>query len=319
MATRRSSREKASSAKWKAKAQATKAKALSDRTRKAYADQWRWFSEWCDDHDEQSLPVEPLVLGAYLTARAEAGWKPSTLSQGLAAICHEHTTNGHASPRRDPELGEIWAGIRKGLIARPDQKAPLSAQWLREMLDVLPDGLRGQRDRAILLIGFAGGFRRSELASLQVDDVQFHPQGVELLVRKSKTDQAGHGHTKVIAYGANPSSCPVRALEDWLELSGLCDGPIFRPIDRNENIRERALTPHSIAKMVKDTAGRAGLDAARFSGHSLRAGFVTAATLGGADEAAVMDQTGHRSVEMVRRYTRRVDAWRKPASSKLGL
>jgi integrase len=309
----------ASSTDWKAKAHANKAHALSQRTRDAYADQWRWFEAWCTEHNESPLPADTTVIGAYLTARAAGGWKVSSLSQGLAGICHQHVAAGHASPRRDPELNEMWMGLRKSMSSRPEQKAPLSADWLREMLDVLPDGLHGARDRALLMIGFAGGFRRSELAALGVDDVQFHPQGVELLVRKSKTDQAGRGQTKVIAYGKNPLTCPVRALEDWLELACITAGPVFRSIDRHDNLGEANLTPHSIAKMVKDTARRAGLDADRFSGHSLRAGFVTAATLGGADEAAVMDQTGHRSVEMVRRYTRRLDAWSKPASSKLGL
>lgn len=310
---------KATSKKWQEKAKAHAAGALSERTRAAYADQWQRFCQWCTEHDETSLPADPAMLAGYLTARSESGWKVSSLGQALAAITHEHVKAGLSSPRDDAEFREMWRGLRRSLVARPDQKAPISTDWLREMLEVLPDGIRGVRDRAILTIGFAGGFRRSELAALTLGDVQFHPQGVELLVRKSKTDQVGHGQVKVIAYGQNPGTCPVRALEDWLELAGLTEGPVFRPIDRHDNIRPRALTAHSIARIVKESARKAGLEPSRFSGHSLRAGFVTTATLGGAPEAAVMDQTGHRSVEMVRRYTRRLDAWKKPASGTLGL
>lgn len=312
-------KSKANSKAWQEKAKAHAAGALSERTRAAYADQWRWFEAWCAEHEERALPVAPIVLAGYLTARADEGWKANSLGQALAAVTHEHVKAGLPSPRAHPEFVEMWRGLRKSVGTRPEQKAPLSADWLREMLQVLPDGIRGVRDRAILLVGFAGGFRRSELSALTLDDVQFHPQGVELLVRRSKTDQAGRGQIKVIAYGDNPSTCPVRALEDWLELAALSEGPLFRPIDRHENIRARALTAHSIARLVKESARLAGLDERRFSGHSLRAGFVTSATLGGAPEAAVMDQTGHRSVEMVRRYTRRLDAWKKPASGNLGL
>ncbi|MDD9947825.1 MAG: site-specific integrase [Myxococcales bacterium] len=304
---------------WKNKAQGYRGARLSERTRTAYADQWRRFSQWCEEQGESPLPSSGELVVAYFVARVEDGWKVSSLSQALAAICHEHTTAGHPTPRSDPEFALMWRGLRKTLVARPTQKTPLSVDWLREMLEVLPEGTRGCRDRAILTIGFAGAFRRSELANLLVEDVQFHPQGVELLVRKSKSDQTSKGHVKVIAYGQNPATCPVRALEAWLELAGLVEGPIFRPVDRHENVRDRAITPHSIAKVVKDSAARAGLDPTQFSGHSLRAGFVTTATLNGAPEAAVMDQSGHRSVEMLRRYTRRVDAWQKPASAKLGL
>lgn len=262
MATKKNANAKA----WRAEARRQAAKAVSPGTTAAYDKQWRWFTQWCKEEGETTLPADPELVGGYLTARAEQGWRISTIKQALAAICHWHTSSGHPSPRKDSTLGATLAGLKRSLSARPQQKAPLSAEWLRELLDVLPDGLRGQRDRAILLVGFAGGFRRSELSALEADDIQFHPQGVELLVRRSKTDQAGHGHVKVLAYGDNPATCPVRALEDWLELTCIVDGPVFRPIDRHENLKPNALTSHSIARMIKATAERAGLDGERFSG-----------------------------------------------------
>lgn len=288
-------------------------------TRLAYDKQWRAFADWCESEEADALPASPATVARYLSARADSGAKVATLAQAISAIKDTHVVHSHAPPTKDPEVKETWDGIRRKLGARPTQKAPLCADWLREMLEVLPDGLIGVRDRAILTIGFAGGFRRSELVALEADDVQFHPKGVELLLRRSKTDQSGRGHIKAIAHGENPLTCPVRSLEDWMELAVIHTGPIFRRVDRYENVAERGLTPQTVALIVKRTAKAAGLDPRQFSGHSLRAGFVTAATMGGAGEAAIMDQTGHRSVEMVHRYTRRVDVWNQPASSKLGL
>ena len=173
--------------------------------------------------------------------------------------------------------------------------------------------------RALLAVGFAGAFRRSELAELLVQDVTFHPEGAELIVRRANTGQDAQGSAKVIVYGENPVTCPVRALEEWPEVAGLVEGPVFRPIDRHENVQERAITPHSVAVIVKAAASRAGLDPTLVSGHSLRAGFVATATLNGASDAAVMEQSGHRSIEMLRRYTRRAEERNAPASGKLGL
>jgi integrase len=147
----------------------------------------------------------------------------------------------------------------------------------------------------------------------------FVPEGLEAIVRRSKTDQEGEGLIKMIAYGSDPATCPVRSLQDWLELAGIGEGPVFRSVDRHGRVSDRRLTDHAVAVVVKRSAKTAGLDPEHFSGHSLRAGFVTEAKKNGADDAAIMDQTGHKSLAMVQRYHRRTKKWEKPASARLGL
>ena len=219
----------------------------------------------------------------------------------------------------EPVVEETWEGIRRQLGSARKKKKPLSAAELRRMMDKLPAGLIGQRDRALLLLGFAGGFRRSELVALLRKDLKFVPEGLEVHVTRSKTDQERKGFLKVVAYGGDPVTCPVRAVKDWVELSGVTRGPVFRPINRHGKLGPNALTDHAVAIIIKRTARKAGLKAPNLSGHSLRAGFVTEAAKNGADYPAIMDQTGHESLNTVHGYNRRKKKWEKPASAKLGL
>jgi integrase len=293
--------------------------ARARRTREEYAKQWRAFSEWCAENGLCELPAAPQTLCLYLAARADEGRKVATLAQALAAISETHQVAGHKSPRTDRLVRETWKGVRRRLGVAPDQKQPLCARDLRKMIDDLPTGLLGLRDRALITVGFAGGFRRSELVALDGADLALVAEGLEVLVRRSKTDQEGEGLTKVIAYGSDPATCPVRSLQDWLELAGIGEGPVFRGVDRHGRVSDRRLTDHSVAVVVKRAARKAGLAAELLSGHSLRAGFVTEAKKNGADDAAIMDQTGHKSLAMVQRYHRRTKRWEKPASARLGL
>lgn len=298
------------------------AQSLSKRTRAAYADQWRWFVQWCDEHGERCMPAEPAALAAYLKAKAKGGWKASSLGQALAAIDRAHADAAKRSPRNDPKVADLWRRLRKQRAADPVRKVPLSIDWLREMVAALPDGIRGTRDRAILLVGFAGGFRRSELVGLTVEGLRFHDEGLEVVPTTSTEEHStteGSGPVKLIVRGQNPATCPVQALAEWLDAAGIEEGPVFRPIDRHENVRPRPLTAHSIANLIKESARRAGLDPEGLSGHSLRAGFVSTAILGGASDAAIIEQTGHRSAAGLRSYVQRPRAPKKPASSDLGL
>jgi integrase len=165
----------------------------------------------------------------------------------------------------------------------------------------------------------AGAFRRFELVALDYADLKFVSEGLETLVRRSKTDQEGKGLTKVITYGSDPATCPVRSVKDWLELSGIVEGPVFRPINRHEHMSAKRLTGFAVAVIVKRLAKKAGLPIPQLSGHSLRAGFVTEAKKNGADSPAIMDQTGHTSLTTVHGYNRRKKKWDQPASAKLGL
>jgi integrase len=293
--------------------------ARARRTREEYAKQWHAFAEWCAANGLCELPAAPQALCLYLAARADEGRKVATLAQALAAISETHQVAGHKSPRTDRLVRETWKGIRRRLGVAPDQKQPVSAKDIHKMIDGLPPGLLGLRDRALITVGFAGGFRRSELVALDGADLAFVAEGLEVLVRRSKTDQEGEGMTKVIAYGSDPATCPVRSLQDWLELAGIGEGPVFRSVNRHGSVSDQRLTDHSVAVIVKRAAKKAGLSAELFSGHSLRAGFVTEAKKNGADDAAIMDQTGHKSLAMVQRYHRRTKKWEKPASARLGL
>jgi integrase len=223
----------------------------------------------------------------------------------LSAIAYEHERAGQPSPTDNRDVKNTWRGIRRRLGTAAHKKEPLR--------------LTGLRDRALILLGFAGGFRRSELVGLQHAHVRFVSQGVEAFLERSKTDQEQQGHIKMIAYGSDPATCPVRAVKDWLDLSGILKGPVFRPINRHGQLGARALTGHAVAVIVKRAAAEAGLPTPELSGHSLRAGFVTAAASGGADYPSIMDQTGHASLNTVHGYNRRKDKWKKPASAKLGL
>jgi integrase len=182
-------------------------------------------------------------------------------------------------------------GIRRRLGRAQNTKDPLRTDDMRRLLQATSSGLIGARDRALLLLGFAGGFRRSELVALNVADLAFVKEGILVAVRRSKTDQEGQGMEKAVTYGSDPSSCAVRAVRDWLELSGLTEGAVFRPIDRHGNIAAKPLTDFAVATVIKRTAKKAGMATPKLSGHSLRAGFVTEAAHGGADYIDIMKVT----------------------------
>jgi integrase len=209
-------------------------------------------------------------------------------------------------------------GIRRTLGTAPAQKSPTLTGEIRAMIAATDEGLIGQRDRGLILLGFSGAFRRSELVALEVRDLDFTRDGLIVLLRRSKTDQEGTGRRVAVRYGARPDTCPVRTLQSWLELAAITTGPVFRAINRHGQVRA-GLTPQSVALIVKRLCQRAGLDPAQYAGHSLRAGHATSAAINGASECSIMAQTGHRSVQMVRRYIRDGSLFRENSAGKLGL
>lgn len=248
--------------------------------------------------------------------------KVSTLYRRLSGISQAHQAAGHETPTKDAEVRLVFQGIRRTLGTGPDQKNPAITAEVRAMIETLKlDSLSGARDRALLLAGFAGAFRRSELVSLDVADVAFSADGLVVQLRRSKTDQEGQGRKVGLPFDSNPLTCPVRALRDWLERAGLSHGPIFRPIDRHGNLKPIRLTDQSVALVVKRCANAAGLDFEKYAGHSLRSGLVTAAAMADVSERSIMAQTGHKSLPVVRRYIRDgsllqgewTDLWKKGA------
>jgi integrase len=204
----------------------------------------------------------------------------------------------------------VMKGIRRTLGTGVVQKAPTRTGDILMMIDAADSGLIGARDRAIVLLGFAGAFRRSELVGLD---------GLTITLRRSKTDQEGQGRKIGIPYGANPESCPVRVIQSWLEQAAITEGPLFRSVNRHGKLQRVRLGAGDVASVVKKLAQRAGLDPRRYAGHSLRAGHATSAAASGASERSIMNQTGHRSVQMVRRYIREGSLFRENSAGKLGL
>lgn len=293
------------------------ASATSENTRRAYSRQWAAFVAWAESQGLEALPARPETVALYASGLASAGRKVATIEQAAAAISAAHGAAGHPSPREDANLRRVLRGIRRSVGVAQREAAPVLSSHLRSMLEALPDTLAGKRTAALLLVGFSGAFRRSELVALTVRDVAFTPDGLEVTLRRSKTDQEGAGRLVALPYSGNPDACPVRALRAWLEAAGISEGPLFREVTCHGRVASAPLTGHSVARIVKRTAAAAGLEPAQFSGHSLRAGFVTSAKLKGKAEDSIMRQTGHRSVAMVRKYDRRAELWRDNAAAGL--
>lgn len=302
-----------------AEAEAYQAQARAAATLRAYRADWRTFAAWCAEHQLAALPAAPETVALYITELARRA-KVATISRHLASIAQAHRQQGHESPSSAAIVQSVVKGIRRAKGTAPTQKAAAEIAIIRAMVEQLDDSLQSVRDRAILLIGFAGAFRRSELAGLQVSDLQFTNDGLVITLRRSKTDQEGEGHSKGIPYGSTPSTCPVRALRAWLDASGVAAGPLFRSVWKGgRRLRPSALSDRGVAEVVKRAAAAAGYDPARFGGHSLRAGLVTTAAAAGVDERTIMEQTGHKTTTMVRRYMRRGSLFRNNAAAKVGL
>ena len=294
--------------------------AKAPSTLRAYAADWRHFVAWCEVQGASPLPATPETVAFYLTALA-ATHRPATITRRLTAITKAHQVKGLLSPATVSELavGETLKGIRRTLGLAQKSKAPLLTADLLQVLAHVPPGLAGLRDRALLLVGYAGAFRRSELAALQLEDVAWVEEGSILTLRRSKTDQQGQGRQVALPLGAHAQTCPVRALRSWIEQAQLTEGRLFRAVDRHGRLRPGWLHPDAVGEIVKRALGRAGFEAGKYGGHSLRAGFATQAAKNGATAFDIMRQTGHRSVQTVSRYVREAQIFRDAPAGKLGL
>jgi integrase len=304
-------------------------------TQRAYASGFGSFELWCQRHGLVALPAEPDTVALYLTALAEQEAAVATLRMRLVCIAQAHKAAGVLTPTTAEPVRRTMSGIGRTKGTRQRQVAPLRLSTIRAMLKAIPEeapeeDLLAIRDRAVLLLGFAGGMRRSELAALDVEDLTEVDEGLDVLIRWSKTDQEGAGRTIGVPRGRHPETCPVIAVQRWLRLADLTAGPLFRRIRPNGRpgterrdplgqVRPDRLTPQGIARVVQRAAARAGLDPREFAGHSLRAGFATEAAAQGASERSIMRQTGHKSVEMVRRYIRDGERYTDNAAATLGL
>ncbi len=291
--------------------------ARSANTRRAYRADWADFTAWCQIHGVTALPATPQTVVLYLTALAPRR-KTSTLTRRISAIAQAHKAAEYESPTTHQAVRTIMAGIRRVRGTAQTGKEPVVTAEVRRMVQELQPTLLGRRDAALLLLGFAGAFRRSELVALDVSDVVVKHEGLEVTVRKGKTDQEGQGRKIGIPYGSHPASCPVRAVQAWLWASGITRGPLFRGVNRHGQLLGR-LSDKGVARVVKRQALAVGLDPALYAGHSLRAGLATAAAAAGVSERAIMAQTGHKSLPMVRKYIRDGSLFNDNAAAGVGL
>lgn len=294
--------------------------ALAPATRRAYQSDWNHFSRWCGERELPVLPALPETVAAYLGTLAQEGKTTATLERRVAALSQVHQAAGFHSPTQELLVRKVFAGIRRIHGLPPKSKQALPISLLRRAVFTLPESLRGSRDRALLLVGFAGAFRRSELVGLRVEDLTFTDAGVLVKLRRSKTDPEGEGREVGLPYGRQSETCPVRALRNWLAAAGIEQGWIFRRLDPNtRRILDQPLSGYWVARTVQAAVSAAGGDPTLYAGHSLRSGLATAAAEHGASERSIMEQTGHKSLQQVRRYIRRGTVFQDNAAAQAGL
>jgi site-specific recombinase XerD len=287
-------------------------------TRRAYAADWADFTAWCEKYNRTSLPALPDTVAYYLADRSQ-DLKTSTLQRRLATITEAHRAAGLVSPNKSAQVRLVWAGIRREKGVAQNHKKPVLTKHIREMVENLPDGPLGVRDRALILLGYAGAMRRSELVGLDIGDVSVSEEGLVVVIRKSKTDQVREGRKIGIPFGEHEETCPVRAVLAWIEEAEIEEGPLFRSVNKHGHVMETRLSDRAVAHVVQRSLVAAGKSARGFAAHSLRAGLATQAAMNGVSERAIQDQTGHKSLAVMRRYIRDGSLFRENAAAKVGL
>ena len=279
----------------------------ASNTLRAYKSDYKDFASFCIKHGFKSMPTEPKILTLYLTHLSQT-CKFSTLKRRLASISVIHKHSGHYIDTKHPMITENLMGIKRVKGSYQKAKKPILINELKSIVNVIDkdqNEKRRAKNRALILIGFAGGFRRSELVAILFEDIDFVPEGVKIFIKRSKTDQSGEGMTKGIPYFSNSDYCPVISLKNWLEKSEIKSGKIFDISDK------------SVALTIKKYTAIAGLDSNKYSGHSLRSGFATSAAELGAAVRSIMALTGHKTSQMVRRYIQEANLFKNNALKKI--
>jgi integrase len=304
-----------------AKAQAYRDAADAPSTLRAYAADLKNYEAWCERHAFLALPAAPEVVGAYLAAAGE-GYAMQTLRRRVAAIARASGVAGHPLDTKHPAIRETLRGIGRTHGSRGRRSAALTTGELKRLTRVCEPGLAGDRDRALLLIGFAGALRRSELVALDVERLTWSQDGVTLLLEKSKTDKEGQGAEVLIVFGRHEDTCPLRALRRWLESAAIDTGPVFRKVNKGGRVEDRRLSEDAVRQVLLRRAAQAGVQgslAEPVSPHGLRAGFVTTAYRNGVSDEEIMGHTRHRSLTTMRSYVRRAKLSQASPSGKVGL
>ena len=276
-------------------------------TLRAYQADFKDFTKFCLKNGFNSMPSDPKIIALYLTHLSSFS-KFSTLKRRLASIKVIHRLKGHYIDTKHPIIAENLMGIKRKMGVKQTSKKPILINDLKLIINVInkdQNEYKKLQNKALILIGFAGGFRRSELVSIEYEDIEFVNEGVKILVQRSKTDQTGLGMTKAIPYFQNKIYCPVTSLRDWISYSKISDGKIFKISDK------------TVALTIQKYALLAGLDKTKYAGHSLRSGFATSTAETGADERSIMAMTGHKTTQMVRRYIQEANLFKNNALNKI--
>jgi site-specific recombinase XerD len=293
----------------------------ANNTVRAYKSDFNDFELFCVQNGFKFLPSDPKIVSLYLTHLSSKDAKMSTLKRRLVSIGVIHKLKGLYLDTKHPSIIENIMGIkrRKGSIQKA--KKPILINSLKLIINAIDEQnnqeIKKLRDRSIILIGFSGGFRRNEIVSLDNDDLDFVSEGVKINIKRSKTDQFGEGFTKALPYFDSSQYCPVISLKNWLDISKINSGPVFRRFLKGSKLSENRLTDQTVAILIKKYLNLAGINSKNYSGHSLRSGFATSAAESGVEERNIMAMTGHKSTEMVRRYIKEANLFKNNALNKI--
>jgi site-specific recombinase XerD len=293
----------------------------ANNTIRAYKSDFNDFELFCIQNDFKSLPSEPKIISLYLTSLSSKNIKMSTLKRRLVSIGVIHKLKGHYLDTKHPLIIENIMGIKRRKGSAQNGKKPLLINNLKVLIKAINrsdlNPIIKFRDKTIVLIGFSGGFRRNEIVSLNYDDIEFVNEGMKINLRRSKTDQYGEGFLKGVPYFDNPQYCPVISMQNWLKISKIDSGSLFRRFSKGAKLTEIRLTDQTVALIIKKYLQLAGIDSKNYSGHSLRSGFATSAAEAGAEERSIMAMTGHKSTEMVRRYIKEANVFKNNALNNI--
>ena len=294
----------------------------ANNTLRAYNSDFKDFRFFCSKHGLNSLPTEPKIVSLYLTHLSKQS-KISTLKRRLVSISMVHKLKGLYLDTKHPIIVENLMGIRRVKGSIQKGKKPILINHLKLVINAINEKkveeIKKFRDKSLILIGFSGGFRRTELISIDYEDLEFVPEGLKISIRRSKTDQFGEGMIKGIPYFSNEIYCPIVNLKKWLDISKINSGPIFRRFSKGSSLTDTRLSDQSVVLLMKEYLNLAGIENKNFAGHSLRSGFATVAAESGADERSIMAMTGHKTTQMVRRYIKEANLFKNNALNKVKL
>lgn len=289
-------------------------KSLATSTRRFYKIDFKVFTNFCVAMGLSYLPAHPDTIARFLAYQASIGKKPATLERRIAAIKLVHETHGYHNPAQHKAVRAIMRGIKRDKGTAPVKKAPATADRIEKMIAHCQENMGGIRNKALLLLGFGGAFRRSELVNIRMDDIEQTPEGIKVRIRKSKTDQEGKGHIVAILNGTRFRI--VDALKAWLDIAKITSGFIFRRVVRGGHVIDKAITDKSVALIIKKYAKKAGLTVKDFSGHSLRSGFITSGAAAGANLFKLMEISRHKKAETLMEYIRESKLFEDHAGEK---